>query len=50
MEAALGKLAGVSRSMRDQKHGMAATWLEKLYTMESERAVMKNTLLAVNGK
>jgi len=50
MEAALTQLSGLNRSIHEHKREMDASWLEKMYTMESERAVMKSALLAANSK
>lgn len=49
-EAVLQRIHSMSDTIHKQLDENAVTWLEKMYTMESERAVMKNTLLAANGK
>ena len=49
-EAVLRQITSMSESMHHQTQDLAAAWLEKMYTMESERAVMKQTLLAANAK
>jgi len=49
-EEILRRINSMSEKVHAQSEGLAASWLEKMYTMESERAVMKNALLAVNSK
>jgi methyl-accepting chemotaxis protein len=49
-EAVLRQIDSMSESLRHQSNELAASWLDKMYTMESERKVMKQTLLAVNDK
>jgi len=45
-EAILQQLRETSRTIHEQQQESGAAWLEKLYTMESERSVMKKTLVA----
>jgi methyl-accepting chemotaxis protein len=49
-EELLLRLQSVNERMKAQTVEHRTEWLEKMYTMESERTVMKNTLLAVNDK
>jgi len=49
-EALLQQISSLSRTIHEHNHELAASWLEQLYTMESEREVMKNALLAANSK
>lgn len=49
-EAVLQQIASMSDAMHHQSSELAASWFDKMYTMESEREVMKQTLLAVTNK
>ncbi len=44
------RLQAVNERMHAQTIERRTEWLEKMYTMESERTVMKNTLFAAQGK
>lgn len=48
-EAVLQQITSMSESMHHQSNELAASWFDKMYTMESEREVMKQTLLAANS-
>ncbi len=49
-EELLERLQAMNERMNSQTIEHRTEWLEKMYTMESERAVMKNTLQAAESK
>jgi methyl-accepting chemotaxis protein len=49
-ESLLQQITSMSETMHHQSNELAASWFDKMYTMESEREVMKQTLLAATGK
>ena len=49
-EIVLSRLKNVDETLHDRIEVQSTSWLEKMYTMESERAVMKSTLHAQEGK
>jgi len=49
-EALSRDLAEINTKIHKQHANADAAWLEKLYTMESERNVMRNTLMAPAGR
>lgn len=49
-EAVLRQITSMSESLHHPSRDVAVSWFDKMYTMESERTVMKQTLLAANSK
>jgi methyl-accepting chemotaxis protein len=48
-EAVLQQITSISENMHHQNQELAASWFDKMYTMESEREIMKQTLLAATA-